>query len=47
MPFTAKSSSEAIEYEFKISRKAFKRAYGKLYKDHLIDFDDKGTYLKK
>lgn len=47
MPFTAKSSSEAIELEFKISRKAFKRAYGKLYKEQIIDFDDKGTYLKK
>lgn len=45
MPFTAKSSSEAIELTFKISRKAFKRAYGKLYKERKINFDEKGTYL--
>ena len=47
MPFTAKSSSEAIELTFKISRKAFKRAYGKLYKEGKIYFDDTITYLKE
>lgn len=45
MPFTAKSSSEAIELAFKISRKAFKRAYGELYKERQIAFDEKGTTL--
>lgn len=45
MPLTAKSSAEEVERIFKISRKAFKRAYGSLYKDHLIDFDDTKTYL--
>lgn len=47
MPFTAKSSSEAIELAFKISRKAFKRAYGELYKERKITFDEKGTSLVK
>ncbi len=47
MPLTAKSSSEAVEKLFQMSRKAFKRAYGSLYKDHLIDFDEEKTYLRK
>ena len=47
MPFTAKSSSVSIENTFKISRKAFKRAYGKLYKDGKIYFDETTTYLKE
>ena len=47
MPFTAKSSSVSIENTFKISRKAFKRAYGKLYKEGKIYFDDTITYLKE
>ena len=46
MPFTAKSSSASIESTFKISRKAFKRAYGKLYKEEKIYFDENNTYLK-
>lgn len=45
MPFTAKSSSASIENTFKISRKAFKRAYGMLYKEGLITFDERMTYL--
>ena len=47
MPLTAKSSSEAVEKFFQMSRKAFKRAYGSLYKEHLIDFDEEKTYLRK
>ncbi len=47
MPLTAKSSSEDVEKYFQMSRKAFKRAYGSLYKDHLIDFDENNTYLRK
>lgn len=47
MPLTAKSSSEDVEKIFQMSRKAFKRAYGTLYKEHIIDFDDKNTYLRK
>ena len=45
MYLTAKSSAEEIERIFHISRKAFKRAYGNLYKDRVIDFDDEKTYL--
>ena len=47
MPLTAKSSSETVEKFFQMSRKAFKRAYGALYKEHLIDFDEEKTYLRK
>ncbi len=47
MPLTAKSSSEDVEKHFQMSRKAFKRAYGSLYKEQLIDFDGNNTYLKK
>ena len=44
---TAKTEALVIERELKMSRKAFKRAYGGLYKDHIIDFDDEGTFLVK
>ncbi|MBR6072008.1 MAG: hypothetical protein IKP77_04155 [Acholeplasmatales bacterium] len=44
---TAKTDSNIIERELKISRKAFKRAYGGLYKDRIIDFDEEGTFLVK
>ncbi len=47
LPLTAKSSSEEVEHFFQMSRKAFKRAYGALYKEHLIDFDEEKTYLRK
>lgn len=47
MKFTAKSSSEEIEKSFKMSRKAFKRAYGSLYKERIIDFDDTKTFKVK
>ncbi len=46
LPLTAKSSSEDVEKIFQMSRKAFKRAYGALYKEHLIDFDEQNTYLR-
>ncbi len=45
MKFTAKSSSEEVEAAFKMSRKAFKRALGNLYKEKLVTFDDDFTYL--
>lgn len=45
MYLTAKSSAEEIEKVFHISRKAFKRAYGNLYKDRLINFDEEKTFL--
>ena len=47
MRLTAKSDAEEVEKELKISRKAFKRAYGGLYKDRVIDFDENGTFLVK
>lgn len=47
MKLTAKSSSEDVFDILKMSRKAFKRAYGGLYKDHLIEFDENKTYLIK
>ena len=45
MPLTAKSSSEDVFKYLKMSRKAFKRAYGSLYKDRLIDFDEKKSFI--
>lgn len=45
MKLTAKSSAEDVERLFGISRKAFKRAYGALYKEQIIEFDDEKTYL--
>jgi len=47
MPLTAKSSSEDVFKYLKMSRKAFKRAYGGLYKDHIIDFDDTKSFIVK
>lgn len=43
----AKSSSEEIEAIIHISRKAFKRALGGLYKDKVVDFQDGYTILNK
>lgn len=37
MSLTAKSSSEEVEQALKLSRKAFKRALGSLYKEHKVD----------
>ena len=45
--YTSKSPAEVIEKVFKMSRKAFKRAYGSLYKERLIEFDEEKTYLVK
>jgi hypothetical protein len=46
MKLTAKSSAEEVEALLGMSRKAFKRAYGGLYKEELITFDDEKTILK-
>ena len=46
MKLTAKSSAEEVEALLGMSRKAFKRAYGGLYKDELITFDEEKTRLK-
>lgn len=47
MKLTAKSSSADIEKIFNMSRKAFKRALGALYKDRKVEFDEEFTYLIK
>lgn len=45
-PFTEKASPEVILRETGLSKAAFKRAIGHLYKDHLIDLTD-GKIRKK
>lgn len=47
MPFTSSSSSDEIYKEFKMSRKAFKRALGNLYKSELIYFDEEDKFTLK
>lgn len=47
MKITEKSPSELIVKEFGMSKKAFKRAYGGLYKDRLIDFNEEETFIVK
>ena len=46
MPYSDSSSPELIKGKFKISKAAFKRAIGRLYKDGLIEMRDRWTYLK-
>jgi len=46
MNLDAKSSSEDVEKILPLSRKAFKRALGGLYKDELVYFENGKTYLK-
>lgn len=45
MQLTAKSSSEEIERYFDMSRKAFKRALGLLYREKKVDFTEHETIL--
>ena len=47
MPYTAKTNAEEIEEVFHMSRKAFKRALGDLYKKREIYFDEENTYITK
>lgn len=47
MPYTAKSNVDDIEKTFKMSKAAFKRALGTLYKKRLIEFKEDGTYIVK
>jgi superfamily II DNA/RNA helicase len=42
-----KSSPEDIKNEFQISKKVFKQAIGRLYKQHKIKITDKGIELVK
>ena len=46
MPYCDTSSPELIKGKFKISKAAFKRALGHLYKDGLIEMKDGWTYLR-
>ncbi|SDB90080.1 hypothetical protein SAMN05421734_102322 [Pelagirhabdus alkalitolerans] len=45
MPFDSKSDPESIRETFDLSKAAFKRALGKLYKERLIDFKEGITFL--
>ena len=45
MNLTSNSSPEEIRQLFNMSKNAFKRALGALYKDRLIDFVDDKTIL--
>ncbi len=47
IPLTSDSSPEAIEQMFHISKKAFKRALGHLYKERKVRFEDDKTILIK
>lgn len=47
MPLTSKSSADDVSKYFEMSRKAFKRALGHLYKEDKVNFDDNFTYLKE
>lgn len=47
MPFTADTDSETIMRSFKLSRKAFKRALGSLYRNRLIYFENNQTYINE
>lgn len=47
MPYTADTDSETIMQVFGLSRKAFKRALGLLYKQRKVEFKDGKTYLVK
>lgn len=42
LPLTDKSSAEEIHAEFGISKKAFKKALGALYKERLVQIDELG-----
>lgn len=47
LPFNDKSSPESIRAEFDVSKQAFKRAIGLLYKQKLIRLEDNGISLVK
>ncbi len=47
LPFHDNSSPEEIKQRFQLSKKAFKKTIGTLYKDKLITISDKGITLVK
>ncbi len=46
LPFHDKTSPEIIKREFQISKAAFKRAIGRLYKNQMIEIKEDGIYKK-
>lgn len=47
LPYNDKASPDVIEYDFGMSKAAFKRAVGKLYREHRISITEKSIILKK
>ena len=47
IPFTDKSDPEKIKETFGISKNAFKRAVGRLFKEHKIQIKENGIELAK
>lgn len=45
LPFNDKVSPEIIQREFQMSKAAFKRAVGRLYKEHKIEISEKSIRL--
>lgn len=45
LPFHDKSSPESIKREFQLSKAAFKRAIGRLYKNKVITISDDGIHI--
>lgn len=45
MPYNSLTDAKTIQDEFSLSKKAFKRALGLLYKDRVIYFEDENTLL--
>ena len=45
LPFNDKSDSEAVKNRFHMSKNAFKRAIGHLYKERLITIEKDGIHL--
>lgn len=45
LPFNDKASPEVIQREFQMSKAAFKRAVGRLYREHKIDISEKSIRL--
>ena len=47
LPFNDKVSPEIIKREFKMSKNAFKRAVGRLYKEGKVEITENRILLKK
>lgn len=47
LPYNDKASPEVIAHDFEMSKAAFKRAVGKLYREHRIEITEKSIKLKK